>query len=87
MEDIFLKNLPTIDLHGYDVESTRVAVNDFVDDNLILKNKKIVVIHGKGKGLVKSSVHDTLKSRKEVLKYYTDNNNDGCTIVHLQLDN
>ena len=87
MEDIFLKNLPTIDLHGFDIESTRVAVNDFIDENKILKNEKLVIIHGKGMGLVKTSVHDTLKTRKEVLKYYTDNYNDGCTIVHLRVDN
>ena len=53
MDDIFLKNLPLIDLHGYDVESARVATDDFINDNLILKNPKILIIHGKGKGLVK----------------------------------
>ena len=87
MDDIFLKNLPSIDLHGYDTETARVATNDFINDNLILKNQKILIIHGKGTGLVKNSVHNTLKSRKEVLKYYTDNQNDGCTIVHLVIDN
>lgn len=87
MEDIFLKNLPSIDLHGFDVESARVATNDFVNDNLILKNNKILIIHGKGMGLVKKSVHDTLLRRKEVIKYYTDSFNDGCTIAHLNIDN
>jgi len=87
MEDIFLKKLPYIDLHGYDIESSRVATNDFVNDNLLMKNKKILIIHGKGKGLVKKSVHETLKKRKEVIKYYTDNLNDGCTIIHLNIDN
>ena len=53
MEDIFLKKLPFIDLHGYDIETARVATNDFINDNIILKNKKILIIHGKGKGLVK----------------------------------
>ena len=77
MEDIFLKSIPSIDLHGYDIESARVATNDFIDENIILKNKKIVIIHGKGKGLVKKSVHNTLTTRREVLKFYTDNNNDG----------
>ena len=33
MEDIFIKNLPFIDLHGYDIESARVATNDFINDN------------------------------------------------------
>jgi len=77
MEDIFLKNLPRIDLHGFDTESARVATNDFIDDNLILKNKKILIIHGKGTGLVKKSVHEALSHRKEVMRYHTDNLNDG----------
>lgn len=86
MEDIFLRKLPSIDLHGYDKESARVATNDFIDDNLILRNSKLLIIHGKGTGLVKKEVHNVLKKRKEVFDYYTYNNNDGCTIVHLMLD-
>lgn len=84
MEDIFLKNLPKIDLHGFDTETARVATNDFVEENIQLKNKKIVIVHGKGTGVVKKSVHETLSHRKEVTKYHTDNLNDGCTIVYLK---
>lgn len=87
MEDIFLKSLPRMDLHGFDIESARVATNDFINDNIILKNKKILIIHGKGMGLVKKSVHKTLSHRKEVIKYHTDSMNDGCTIVYLNIDN
>lgn len=86
-DDIFLKNLPTIDLHGYDMESARVATDDFISDNLILKNSKVVIIHGKGKGLVKKSVHVALSHNKRVKNYMTDNLNDGCTIVYLNIDN
>ena len=86
MEDIFLKNLPSIDLHGYDMDSARVATNDFIDENIFLKNPKVLIVHGKGRGLVKKSVHSALASRKEVSKYYTDNLNDGCTIVNLVVD-
>lgn len=86
MENIFIKNLPSIDLHGYDTESARVATNDFINDNLILKNDRILIIHGKGTGLVKKSVHETLSHRKEVIKYHTDIFNNGCTIVYLNID-
>ena len=81
MEDIFLKNLPSLDLHGYDRETARVATEDFIDENIILK------IHGKGLGVVRKSVHNVLSKRKEVTKYHTDNLNDGCTIVYLSVDN
>ena len=84
MEDIFLKNLPKIDLHGFDTETARVATNDFVEENIQLNNKKIVIVHGKGTGAVKKSVHETLSHKKEVTKYHTDNLNDGCTIVYLK---
>lgn len=86
MEDIFLKRLPFIDLHGYDMDSARVATNDFINENIILKNEKIVIIHGKGMGLVKKSVHETLSKRKEVIKYHTDNQNTGLTIAYLSVD-
>lgn len=84
MEDIFLKNLPKIDLHGFDTETARVATNDFIEENIQLNNKKILIVHGKGTGAVKKIVHETLSYRKEVTKYHTDNLNDGCTIVYLK---
>ncbi len=86
MEDIFLKNLPCIDLHGFDMESARVATEDFISENIQLKNNRIIIIHGKGSGLLKRKVHETLSKRKEVSRYYTDWKNDGCTIVHLTID-
>ena len=87
MEDIFLKNLPSLDLHGYDWESAGVATEDFIGENLILKYDKILIIHGIWLGVVRKSVHNVLSKRKEVTKYHTDNLNDGCTIVYLSVDN
>ena len=84
-EDIFLIGYPKIDLHGYDRESARVATDDFINENLILKNDTIIIIHGIGSGIVKTSVHETLKQNKQVIEYKTDNFNPGCTIVHLKL--
>lgn len=45
---IFIDNFPTIDLHGYDRDSARVATNDFINDNIKMKNDIIVIIHGRG---------------------------------------
>ena len=83
--DIFLERYPKIDLHGYDRDSARMATNDFVEENVILGNDTIIIIHGMGSGIVKEMVHDTLKHNKYVLEYKTDNFNSGCTIVKLKI--
>ena len=83
--DIFLERYPKIDLHGYDRDSARMATNDFIDENIVLGNDTIVIIHGIGQGIVKNEVHNLLKSNKKVKEYKTDNFNSGCTIVRLNL--
>ena len=83
--DIFLNRYPSIDLHGFDRDSARVAVNDFVDENVFLGKDTIVIIHGIGTGIIKKEVHDTLRLNKKVIEYKTDNFNSGCTIVKLKL--
>ncbi len=82
---IFINNLPTIDLHGFDRETARVITNDFINDNVKLKNAFLVIIHGVGQGILKASVHTTLKSNNRVLEYKRYNFNAGCTIVHIKI--
>lgn len=86
MYDIFLNRLPKIDLHGFDKESARVMTNDFIEESITLGNKKILIIHGIGTGIVKKSVHETLSKNKKVLSYKLDNLNTGCTIVNLKIE-
>lgn len=85
MRDIFLARYPQIDLHGVDRDTARMMTNDFVEENVILKNEIIVVVHGKGTGIVKQACHEALKYNKNVLEYKTDNFNDGCTKVKLKI--
>ena len=60
LNNIFLDNLPSVDLHGFDRESARVMTNDFVDEAYRLNYEKIVIIHGIGTGIVKNAVHEAL---------------------------
>ncbi len=83
--DIFLNRYPHMDLHGYDRDSARMMTNDFVMENVILKNEYIVIIHGIGSGIVKKEVHEALRVNKNVLEYKTDNFNSGCTVVKLKI--
>ena len=82
---IFIDNLPKLDLHGLDRETARVLVNDFVRDNIKMKNEVIVIIHGIGTGIVRKTVNEILKKNKNVLEYKSFYNNLGSTIVKIKL--
>ena len=77
-------NLPSIDLHGIDRDYARILINDFVRDNYIAKNEKIVIVHGNGTGVIKKTTQETLKQNKYVEDYKIDNFNTGMTIVTLR---
>lgn len=85
MIDIFTKNLPHIDLHGEDRINSIIKVDEFINDNIKLRNKKVVIIHGIGEGILKNAVHEYLKKDKRVLEYSLGINN-GETIVSLKFD-
>lgn len=83
MDDIFLSRFPKIDLHGYDRDSARMMVNDFIRDNYEMGIDTVIIIHGKGLGILRKEVHEALRVNKLVLEYKSDNFNDGCTIVKI----
>ena len=82
--DPFIDFLPSIDLHGYDRVSARIKTDEFISDSIILKRKKVVIIHGKGTGIVKEEVYKYLKNNKNILSYNLYWNNPGATIVELK---
>ena len=79
--DPFLYNLPHLDLHGYDRTGAKAMIKMFIDENIRMKEHKIVIIHGKGSGVLKMATHEYLKTDRRVLDYKTNNYNDGETIV------
>lgn len=84
-EIIFTESLPKIDLHGLDRDTARVYTNDFIKENIKLKNEFIVIIHGIGSGILKKEVHSTLSKNKNVIEYKTIYNNNGSTIVKINI--
>lgn len=82
--DPFLYNLPHLDLHGVDRTGASAMIKIFIDQNLRIDNKKLIIVHGKGTGIVKNATHEYLKSDRRVLSYKTNNYNDGETIVILK---
>jgi len=77
-------NIPTIDLHGNDRHTAIYYANEFINDNIKLKNKLVKIVHGKGEGILKTEIHKYLKTKKEVVSYKIDIYNSGTTIVELK---
>ena len=82
---IFIDNLPKLDLHGYDSEYANIKINEFIKDNIIMKNEIIAIVHGIGTGKIKEQTHKTLKYNKNVIDYKLFYNNVGTTIVKLNI--
>ena len=78
-------NCPTLDLHGESSDYARFAINDFINDNYKLKNEYVVIIHGKGSGILKKATQEVLRENKLVEEYKIDNFNDGQTIVKIRI--
>lgn len=83
--DPFIKLLPTVDVHGYTADETDYKVSEYINDNIKMGNKKIVVIHGIGAGILKTTVRTNFKNDKRVKKLYGDAFNLGITIIELNI--
>ena len=82
-----LNKYPKIDVHGETTETVVFVVQDFIKDNYKMKNKYIVVIHGKGSGALKRKVHEILKQYKLVENFELDVMNIGQTLIELKKNN
>jgi len=80
-----LAKYPKIDIHGETTDTAVFVVNDFINDNFKMKNEYILIIHGKGTGVLRKKVHEILKDNKMVDKYELDVMNLGQTIVKLKI--
>ena len=82
----FIDFLPKIDLHGMDRVCAKIKTEEFINDNIKLKNKKVVIIHGKGMGIVKDEVYKCLRRNKNVINFKLNVPNIGSTTVDLKID-
>ena len=60
------------------------VVNDFIYENYRLGKEKVVIVHGKGKGILKNKIHMDLKKNKYVKNFRLYFMNTGVTIVELK---
>ena len=82
----YTKMYPSIDLHGEYSFSAKYLTEEFINDNIQLKNKKICIIHGIGEGILKNTVHEILKQDKRIKSFKIDFMNPGCTIIEFKED-
>lgn len=82
---MFIDNLKSLDLHGYDRETARMLIIDFIKENKKLKNEFVVIIHGIGSGIIRNITKETLTKNKDVLKFKIFPYNVGCTVVQINL--
>lgn len=83
-EVIFPRTLPKLDLHGYDRDSARLAIEDFIEENIKMGNEIVTIIHGVGTGIIRETTINTLKKNKRVIDFKNDYMNRGCMIVKIE---
>jgi len=76
---------PKLDVHGETRDTVYTVVKNFINDNIKLKNKIIIIVHGKGSGILKDEIHYILKQMKEVKSFHLDYWNQGVTIVEIKI--
>ncbi len=84
-EVIFIDSLPKLDLHGFDRESARVAINDFIRDNKKMGNEVVLIVHGIGTGIIREACNQTLSHNKDVIEFKNAYGNRGCMLVQIKL--
>ena len=77
----FDKLYPSIDLHGEDRVSATLRTREFINDSVFLNRTKIIIIHGKGTGVVKDAVFKELKSNKNVVDFHLNMNLGSTTVI------
>ena len=76
---IVTSKTPTLDLHNEIASMVEVLVNAFIKDKVVL------IIHGKSGHIVRDETHRVLKNNKYVKSYRLDNWNLGQTIVEIDI--
>ncbi len=80
---IFINNFPILDLHGYDRDTARVKILEFINDNIAVGKEYITIVHGVGSGILRKETDMVLKNSKKVIEHQIFRGNSGCTIARL----
>jgi DNA mismatch repair protein MutS2 len=78
---------PTLDLRGHRAEEALDMLHRFLDEAILLSEKEVRILHGKGYGILMQVIHQELKSMREVRTFHPEKielGGVGVTIVQLR---
>ena len=78
---------PTLDLRGHRAEEALDMLHKFIDEAILLSEKEVRILHGKGYGILMQVIHQELKSIREVRSFHPEKvelGGVGVTIVELR---
>jgi DNA mismatch repair protein MutS2 len=78
---------PRIDIRGKRVEEVQNILDDFMDDAIMIGQKNLTIVHGKGDGILRQFTRDYLRNIKEVSKMddeHADRGGPGVTLVTMK---
>ncbi len=83
---IFIENLPHLDIHGLDQIAAKYYINSFITEQLSLKNRFLVIVHGVGSKILLRKTHEVLAKHDKVIAYKVWMFNQGSTVVEIKVD-
>lgn len=87
MKNKFVTISPQIDLRGKISEEAVILADKYLDDAYLANLKVVTIIHGKGTGVLRKSIHELLKNHIHVKDYRLGRYNEGgegVTIVTMK---
>ena len=83
-KDIFTARFPHLDIHGEYSAIADTLIKEFINDNYKIGNKTVIIIHGKGYGILKKKTHEILAQDSRIESFNYNIPNMGETIVILK---
>ena len=78
---------PTLDLRGHRAEEAIAELHQFLDTALLLSEKEVRILHGKGYGILMQVIQQELKAMREVRTFHPEKlelGGAGITVVELR---
>jgi DNA mismatch repair protein MutS2 len=77
----------SIDVHGFTLDDAIIEVDKYIEDAMLAGYHEVVVVHGRGEGILRSGLRRMLTRHKHVRKVRQagpDEGGDGATVVTLK---